>query len=200
MAAAEPDNSLACELIAGSVVKKQLGVKHVQSQASADSPTATGPRDEQHTVNGADRTECLFDGYDHKASKGELKALHNANKPMPAGFGFLAISTYVRDDMPAGDGENWDPTVAGIEQAAALKSAKQTFGGADFAEPGFGAFLHKAAWIGNKDRTSGFYEVGDGGSAGAVITLSVNVPGGKGPAKFLALAKKIVPNFTNLGL
>jgi hypothetical protein len=29
---------------------------------------------------------------------------------------------------------------------------------------------------------------------------AMNVPGGKGPAKFLALAKKIVPSFTNFAL
>jgi hypothetical protein len=192
-ASAEPDNSLACELIAGSIVQKQLGVKHIKSSFSAESPTATGAGN-QHTVEGADESECLYDGYDHKATKGELKALHNVRKPMPAGFGLLAISTYVRDDTPEGDGENWDPNQSAANQAVGLSADKKVFGGSYFNAPKLGSYIHNAAWLGSKDRTSGFYEIGETPS-GSVITLSVNVPNGEGPAKFAALAKQIVPNF-----
>jgi hypothetical protein len=194
-ASAEPDNSLACELIPLSVVKKELGVKHIMSKSSAESPTVTTPGD-GHTVEGADESECDIFGYDQKPTAAQLKALRNAKKPVPQGVGTLVITTYVRDDIPNGDGENWNPNMAVANQAVGLGAVKKALGGSYFNAPKLGSYIHNAAWLGSKDRASGFYETAESPS-GSVITLSVDVPNQEGPAKFAALAKKIVPNFAH---
>jgi hypothetical protein len=80
-AGAAPDNSLACELISNSLVKKALGVTHLKRAPSATSPTAPFPDD--HTVDGADQSVCEIFGFDHEPSKSQLKQLQTAKKPVP---------------------------------------------------------------------------------------------------------------------
>ena len=196
-AAAAPDNSLACQLLAGSAVKKLLGVSHVDFKASATSPTAPSPND--HTVDGADQSVCEIFGFDHKPSKSVLKQLSNAKKPVRAGFGLVDITTEVRDEEPNGEGANWDPTVATLGWAAGLKADLKALGGSAFDSPGLGSFLHRSAWIGNKDRTAGFYEVGDGGDSSAIVVLNVST-GEAATKRFAAVAKKVVPAFTQVVL
>ncbi|HEY5052913.1 MAG TPA: hypothetical protein VII45_05830 [Solirubrobacterales bacterium] len=194
---ASPDNSLACELVAQSVVKKALGVTHVTSHAAAVSPTAPSPED--HTVNGADQSECQFFGYNQKPSNALLKQLRSAKKPVPAGLGNVVVTTEVRDDEVGGEGENWDPTVAALTWAKGLATDRKVLGGASFTSPSFASFLHRTDWLGNKDRNVGFYEVGDGGDASAIVVLTVN-SADPSHATYKALAKKIVPAFTNVFL
>jgi hypothetical protein len=197
VAIATPDDSLACEMIAGSTVKKALSVSHIHFSSSATSPTAPSPED--HTIDGGDQSVCEFFGYDHKPSKAELKQLRKAKQPVPSGFGSVVVTTEVRDDEPGGEGENWDPTVAALTWAKGLTIARKALGGAGFSSSSFGSFLHRSDWIGNQDRTAGFYEVGDGGDASAVIVLNVN-SADPSHAPYKAIAKKVVPAFTNVFL
>jgi hypothetical protein len=181
------DNHIACELIAQSAVKKELGVRHVDRRGSSTSPTSPT---EPHTVDGGDASECDYFGFNHKPGKAEEKALRSARKPMPAGFGFLAIETFIRDPGP--EGKNWDPVVEGLNQAQALKIDRKVLGGAAFESPGHGSFLHHSDWLGNVDRTSGFYEIEN-----SMITLGVNSPR-HARKKFRKLASIIVPHFVGV--
>ncbi len=194
IAMAAPNNSLACELVAQSVIQKALAVTHVTVHSSAVSPTAPSP--ENHTVDGADQSECQFFGYTQKPSQAQLKQLRSAKKPVPAGLGDVIVTTEVRDTEPGGEGESWNPTTAALTWAQGLKIDRKSLGGAGFASPSFASFLHKTDWLGNKDRNAGFYEVGDGGNASAIIVLNVN-SADPTHATYKALAKKIVPAFTN---
>lgn len=196
-AGAAPDNSLACELVSNSAVKKALGVSHIDRASSATSPTAPAPND--HTVDGADQSVCEVFGFDHKPSKTVLKQLSNARKPVPPSVGTVVITTEVRDEEPNGEGPSWDPTETTLQWATALRLDRKALGGAVFESPGLGSFLHRSAWIGNRDRTAGFYEVGDGGDASAIVVI--NVAASKGATKaFAMIAKKVVPPFTEIVL
>src|SRR5262249_34666167 len=165
------DDSLACQLVSNSTVKSAFGVHQVDRASSATSPTAPFP--DNHTVDGADQSVCELFGFDHKPSKAVLKQLANPKKPVPAGFGTVVVTTEVRDQEPNGEGPTWNPTSATLDWITGLHADLKALGGSVFADPGLGAYIHGAYWLGNRDRTVGYYEVGDGGAGSAVLVLNV---------------------------
>jgi hypothetical protein len=105
----------------------------------------------------------------------------------------------VRDEEPNGEGPSWEPTEAALTWAAGLKIDRKALGGGSFASPGLGSFLHRSDWLGNKDRTAGFYEVGDGGAASAIVVINLSASE-SATKSFAMVAKKVVPVFTDIGL
>jgi hypothetical protein len=196
-AGAAPDNSLACELVANSVVKKALGVNHVDRTSSATSPTAPAPYD--HTVDGADQSICEIFGFDHKPSKSVLKQLSNPRKPVPAGFGRIDVTTEVRDEEPNGDGPTWKPKEALHTWIIGLHADLKALGGSVFGSPNLAADIHAAYWLGNPDRRFGYYLVGDGGPASAVVVFNFLASNGHTKG-FAMITKRVVPPFTEIAL
>jgi hypothetical protein len=189
-AGAEPDNTLACELVSLAKVEQVFGLPHAVIRPKATSPTAPSPNN--HTVAGSDQSECDVYAYGAVPSAAELAGMVRsaANPNVPVGIGSVIVTTNVRDDTTAGDnGAHWDPEnyVGHMLQFDTI--LKHKLHGEWIGVPKYGSDRF-AMWIGNKNHAVGIWQIG-----GGVITINVLAAGGTAPTKLIALAKLFVPKF-----
>jgi len=191
---ASPDNSLACELVSITKMEQVFGLPHEKARPIATSPTAASPND--HTVTGSDEVECDVLTYRIFPSPAVLLPItHSIGEPnVPAGIGYVIVTTNVRDDTNAGDnGKYWDPDKFFGTSLIAATALRHQFGGGTVSGLAKYAGQENSAgmWIGNKNHALGLWEIG-----GGVISIDVVAAGGTAPAKLVALANLIVPKFT----